>query len=75
MYLLQVYNTAISDPNELNHYEPFTPEVKIQVIKGLETKFKLTLYAKIAMFDVQRECGRKPRLTDSESVYFCLFLH
>ena len=67
MYLLQVYNTAISDPNELNHYEPFTPEVNIQVIKGLETKFEL--------FDVQRECGRKPRLTDSESVYFCLFLH
>ena len=29
MYLLQVYNTAISDPNELNHYEPFTPEVNI----------------------------------------------
>ena len=25
--LLQVYNTAISDPNDLNHYEPFTPEV------------------------------------------------
>ena len=24
---LQVYNTAISDPNDLNHYEPFTPEV------------------------------------------------
>ena len=23
----QVYNTAISDPNDLNHYEPFTPEV------------------------------------------------
>ena len=54
MYLLQVYNTAISDPNELNHYEPFTPEVKIQVIKGLETKFELTLYAKIGMFDVQK---------------------
>ena len=25
--LMQVYNKAISDPNELNHYEPFTPEV------------------------------------------------
>jgi len=25
--LQQVYNTAISDPNDLNHYEPFTPEV------------------------------------------------
>merc|ERR1719509_689597 len=23
----QVYNTAICDPNDLNHYEPFTPEV------------------------------------------------
>jgi len=23
----QVYNTAILNPNELNHYEPFTPEV------------------------------------------------
>jgi len=23
----QVYNRAICDPNELNHYEPFTPEV------------------------------------------------
>ena len=22
-----MYNTAISDPNDLNHYEPFTPEV------------------------------------------------
>ena len=24
---LKVYNRAICDPNELNHYEPFTPEV------------------------------------------------
>ena len=25
--LMQVYNKAISDPNELNHYKSFTPEV------------------------------------------------
>jgi hypothetical protein len=30
-YFFQVYNTAISDPNCLNHYEPFTPEVSFKI--------------------------------------------
>jgi len=24
----QCYNKSVDDPNELNHYEPFTPEVR-----------------------------------------------
>lgn len=28
--LQQVYNQAVSDPEKLNQYEPFSPEVSIQ---------------------------------------------
>jgi hypothetical protein len=40
LFFFQVYNTAISDPNCLNHYEPFTPEVgfKIFVISWIVSK-------------------------------------
>jgi hypothetical protein len=30
--LQQCYNKSVGDPNELNHYEPFTPEVSVSRI-------------------------------------------
>lgn len=34
--LQQVYNQAVTDPEKLNQYEPFSPEVWMQFIKDLK---------------------------------------
>ena len=51
--LQQAYNASVKDPEKLNHYEPFSPEVSafytgfLSQIKGLVSKYINTFYFRL----------------------------
>ena len=53
----QCYNKSVGDPNELNHYEPFTPEVK-QLLAWYSYSCQSYSYScAIASLNKSQSCG------------------